>query len=177
MEKISALMDGELDRQNAQSAISQIKQDESLHAEWATYHLIGDALRDHWIPAVDISQKIKARLSQEPTILAPHPFVMEKFKMATLPIAASIAAVSLVGWLAFSSQHHTQEITIASSENPASSTKQTQHQTKPAAAKSKVQHNKQLNEYLLAHQEYSPAMALPGVAPYVQTVAFFDTDR
>ena len=30
---------------------------------------------------------------------------------------------------------------------------------------------RQLNDYLIAHQEYSPSTAIQGVAPYVRTVA------
>jgi sigma-E factor negative regulatory protein RseA len=176
MEKISALMDGELDRQNAQTTIALLKQDESLQSEWATYHLIGDALRDHWLTPIDVSQKLKAKLSQEPAIVAPHPLPMEKFKMATMPVAASVAAIALVGWLAFANTLPKQEITIATSAIP------TLASTPPpivpkAAKKTNVRPSKQLNEYLLAHQEYSPTMALQGVTPYVQTVAMSETDR
>ena len=44
-DKISALMDGELDSIDVAGTISQIKESEELRNEWSTYHLIGDVLR------------------------------------------------------------------------------------------------------------------------------------
>jgi len=35
-------------------------------------------------------------------------------------------------------------------------------------------HQGRVNEYLMAHQEYSPSTILQGVAPYVRTVAATD---
>jgi sigma-E factor negative regulatory protein RseA len=40
----------------------------------------------------------------------------------------------------------------------------------PARRLDAVSHRK-VNEYLMAHQEYSPSTAFQGVAPYVRTVS------
>ena len=42
-EKISALMDGELDADDASAVIEQFKNAEELRERWVAYHLISDA--------------------------------------------------------------------------------------------------------------------------------------
>ena len=169
-------MDGELDKSLAQTVITQLKQDESLQARWETYHLIGDALKDHYLKPVNLCPKLKIRLSQEPTILAPRKFPSEKFKIAAMPIAASVAAVALVGWLAFPNSLPQREIVVASTSKPLPVVSAA---VAPVISQSK-QHapNKsgKVQEYLLAHQEFSPSTTIQGVAPYVQTVAL-ESDR
>ena len=45
MDKISALMDGELDAHQSDQQYTRLKQDSEARAHWNTFHLIGDALR------------------------------------------------------------------------------------------------------------------------------------
>jgi negative regulator of sigma E activity len=40
---------------------------------WATYHLIGDALRETCTHRANLQTKIYAQLAAEPTVLAPQP--------------------------------------------------------------------------------------------------------
>ena len=170
MDKISALMDGELDRSLAQTVISELKQNDNLQARWETYHLIGDSLRDRYLKPVDLCKKLKARLSQEPTILAPRNLPIEKFRIAAMPIAASVAAVALVGWLAFSNSLPQREITVASNKPTPAITASISPSVISQNQKS-GKSGKKIQEYLLAHQEFSPSTTIQGVAPYVQTVA------
>ncbi|MDQ5850318.1 MAG: anti-sigma 24 factor, partial [Pseudomonadota bacterium] len=72
-----------------------------------------------------------------------------------LPVAASAAAVALVAWLAFAPPSPQQQVPQVA-------------QAKPPVA---VPLPSSANDYLLAHQGFSPRIWLQGVAPYVRTVS------
>src|SRR5262245_7417414 len=104
MDKISALMDGELDAHQSDQQYARLKHDAEARACWKTYHLIGDALRGDAIISTDFTAKLSARLAQEPTVLAPQRSRARPMKRTTtyaLSAAASLSAVALVGWVAF----------------------------------------------------------------------------
>ena len=70
-DKISALMDGELDEKSAAEMIDWLGRDgEALHA-WRAYHLISDAMRDSCMLSDGFAARVAARLSAEPALLAP----------------------------------------------------------------------------------------------------------
>jgi len=71
-EKLSALMDGELDGQLADRTIKAITEEEELKQVWDAYHLIGDAMRDNSHVSVNVRQRVATRLAAEPTVLAPR---------------------------------------------------------------------------------------------------------
>ncbi|HWI35540.1 MAG TPA: sigma-E factor negative regulatory protein [Burkholderiales bacterium] len=155
-EQISALMDGELDGQAADGAIASLRgEGESLEA-WRTYHLISDAMRDTRLLSAGLAARVAQRLAQEPTVLAPANLRRAPVKRFALAAVASVAGVGLVGWLAFAPQ--------AQDPQPASqAAAQAQPQTIPLPSAT--------NDYLLAHQGFSPRVSLQGMAPYVRTVA------
>ena len=71
-EQISALMDGDL---IDAEVLNELEMDSDLHATWARYHLIGDAMRGD-LPVnlqLDLSDSIMLALEDEPAILAPKP--------------------------------------------------------------------------------------------------------
>jgi sigma-E factor negative regulatory protein RseA len=149
-EQISALMDGELDGQAADGAIASLRgEGESLEA-WRTYHLISDAMRDTRLLSAGFAARVAERLAQEPTILAPANLRRAPVKRFALAAAASVAGVGLVGWLAFAPQV----------QNP-----------QPVAQMQTIPLPSATNDYLLAHQGFSPRVSLQGMAPYVRTVA------
>lgn len=155
-ENLSAWMDGELGSQRARPLPPQLKRDAGLRSDWDCYHLIGDALRG--VQGPDLCVKICARLDAEPTVLAPQRRgATEKLRRFALPVAASVAAVAFVGWMALPGvQQDSPQIAAI----PAAEVKQV---AVPAGEGAK--------DYLLAHQRYSPSNAMQGVAPYVRTVA------
>ena len=155
-ENLSAWMDSELSGEQARPLLPQIKRDAELRANWDCYHLIGDALRG--VQGPDLCAKICARLDAEPTVLAPRRRSRaEWLHWRPLQMAASVAAVAFVGWMALSGvPQDTPKIAAV----PAPAVKQV---AMPAGEGAK--------DYLLAHQRYSPSSAMQGVAPYVRTVA------
>ncbi|MDP9043208.1 MAG: sigma-E factor negative regulatory protein [Pseudomonadota bacterium] len=75
-ERMSALLDGELDRDAVIAACAHWHQSAESRAVWHAYHLIGDALRSDDLarhPARDASflHGLRARLAEEPVVLAP----------------------------------------------------------------------------------------------------------
>jgi sigma-E factor negative regulatory protein RseA len=168
-ERISALMDGECDERELSAGL------ESLHApgealeSWRTYHLIRDAMSDTRLTSSGFAARVTAQLEREPTVLAPRAMPpapkgeRERGRWTPLYAAAGIAAAALVGSVVLAPQPATEAPVLAVA--PA----------KPAPAAVAVPAAHQLtnaeNDYLLAHQAYSPRNGFQGVAPYVRTVA------
>jgi sigma-E factor negative regulatory protein RseA len=110
-EKISTLMDGELDRDAAMMAIKHLGQDNGRRETWDQYHLIGEVLRGESSGEIARRKKsadaIFARLADEPTVLVPAAMkvvpVQKKTRMA-LAMAASIVTVSAIAVVALKQQ-------------------------------------------------------------------------
>lgn len=157
-ETLSAWMDGELSGAQARSLLPQLKHDAELRRNWDCYHLIGDALRG--VQGADLCAKVCARLDAEPTVLAPQRRIRpEKLRFTALSLAAGMAAVALVAWMALPGTQP-DALPLAAAPAPATEVRQA---AVPAGEGAK--------DYLLAHQRYSPSSAMQGVAPYVRTVA------
>lgn len=155
-ETLSAWIDGELSGQQADALPAQLKDDVQLRSSWDCYHLIGDALRG--VQGPDLTAAICARLDAEPTVLAPQRrHKPEKLLWTVLSMAASVAAVAFVGWMALPGAQP------GSPQIAAVQTREIRPVAMPAGEGAK--------DYLLAHQRYSPSSAMQGVAPYVRTVA------
>jgi sigma-E factor negative regulatory protein RseA len=139
-DRVSALMDGELDEREAAETIAAFATDAQARDAWRTYHLIGDAIRESH----------SAIAPRRPAANAPY------WRVA-LPGLAVAAAVALVSWVAFAPLQPdlpAQPAPIA--------------EAKPAAI---VPPPRAANDYLLAHQGFSPRVALQGMAAYVRTVS------
>lgn len=153
-QEISALMDGEIDTRAADALIQQVGRDQELADCWATYHLIGDALRETCTHRANLQTKIYAQLAAEPTVLAPQPrraWVTRRGLRMSLAAAASLATVSIAVWMNGQDQSagfNTAQTTPAQFSSANSSLLQ------PAFAPAVTA---EMNEYLQAHQENSPS--------------------
>ncbi len=79
-ERLSALLDGELDATPVTQACAHWRESGGARATWHAYHLIGDVLRSEDLasdPARDAGflEAFRARLASEPVVLAPQPRV------------------------------------------------------------------------------------------------------
>jgi len=159
---ISALMDGELEQDAAETAIARLKQQEELRDAWFDYHLIGDVMRQTGIVSNDFGERLRGKLAMEPVILAPRRSLLQKTKIAALSVAASLAAVAVVAWVVLQNNTDKAKDNLAATQ-----------QSNAAALASLPRYplNSNVNEYLLAHQEFSPSTTMQGVAPYVRTVS------
>jgi sigma-E factor negative regulatory protein RseA len=166
MEQISALMDNELQGQDARQALLRLGDTPEARENWATYHLIGDMMRGQ-NSAINVSGRVLAALQEEPAILAPQRAARPAKAMTyALSAAASVSAIAVVGWMAFSTGNVTNpqtELARAVPVAPAVQLAEPQLVSAPSDG--------QMNEYLLAHQGVSPSSGLQGVAPYIRTIS------
>jgi len=156
-DRLSALMDGELDDKSAAEVLQALTSDRDAVATWRTYQLISDALREGRLLSPHFTARVAARLAAEPTVLAPRALQKDSRKWFALSAAASIAAVAFVGWIAFAPQPEIKPAPVA--------------QAKPEPKPNIVPLPSAANDYLLAHQGFSPRVSLQGMAPYVRTVS------
>jgi sigma-E factor negative regulatory protein RseA len=165
MEKISALMDGELGRWASKAQIQRLEQDAALGEGWDTYHLIGDALRQEATFGRGFTRRVHERLDQEPVVIAPHMRLSHRIARHALPVAAGFGGVAVVTWLALSLQPFAPPSTPVAKPTP----------VQPAAvAAVPASAQAATSDYLRAHQEFSPSAAMQGVASYVRTVSMGD---
>lgn len=160
-EQVSAMMDGELADRECESCVKRIKSDLDLREQtWDVYHLIGDALRGHVTSAV--IGRVREGLASEPVVFAPRPPERSARRVTwyALSAAATVAAVALVGWMALP--------LFDFQPGQPSATKVAEA---PAPVTVLVPRAQGVNDYLLAHQRFSPSSAMGGIAPYVRTVS------
>ncbi len=163
MEQISALMDNELQDQDARQALLRLGDTPEARGNWAAYHLIGDVMRGQG-SSINVSERVLAALQEEPTILAPQRVARPARAMTyALSAAASVSAIAVVGWMAFSTGNVTNPQTELARAVPAVQLAEPQLVSAPSDG--------QMNEYLLAHQGVSPSSGLQGVAPYIRTIS------
>ena len=163
MNKISQWMDGELEDQAARQQLQRLKQDTELLQCWHTFHVIGDALRGERALSQGFTQRLTSRLSEEPTMLAPQRSTVRRFTTYALSAAASLSAVALVGWVAFSNN---PAVEVAKAPAPSAVSAPA-----PSTQLASVPSDGKMNEYLIAHQEFSPSTAIQGLAPYIRGVS------
>jgi len=158
-EEISLLIDGELDPVRADVVVTSLCRSEGV-ATWVCYHAIGDALRGVAARGLD-SKAFGELFSAEPTVLAPPRRSPAPHAIA-LALAATVAAVSVVGWVALTTMP-APGAAIASAKQAVG--------VRAADARPAVD-----NEYVLVHQEYSPTNAIQGIGPYLRAVAATQPD-
>ena len=159
MEKISQLMDGELEAHECNVHIRRLTADGQLARRWDHYHLIRDVLRAEAGTRVDLVASVRARLEAEPTVLAPRRRLPEIAARIALPIAAAVAGIVVGGWLGMPSQ---QGDVVANAVPPITAELSPKPSLTPAAVP---------DDYLLAHQE-----VMQGSAPYTRTLLLKDAD-
>jgi sigma-E factor negative regulatory protein RseA len=77
-DELSSLMDGELDASAVARACAQWRDDGEVRAQWHAYQVIGDVLRSEDLASPGAHDAaflaaFRARLAQEPVVLAPSP--------------------------------------------------------------------------------------------------------
>jgi sigma-E factor negative regulatory protein RseA len=167
MDRISAFMDGEAAPAESHQVLSRLRQDAECLAAWHCFHLVGDVMRGDPVLRDDFMARLRQKIDSEPTQLAP---VMRR--QATTRIAyaaaASLAGLGLVVALVMTNNPLRPNVELARNAQPPVEVARagSEPQAQPAA-----ENAVQVNEYLLAHQEFSPRTALQGVVPYVRPVA------
>ncbi len=168
-ESISRLMDGDADDE-AVARVCRACGEGGTMATWVSYHVIGDVLRNGGTPAPGFSRRFSQSFAGEPTVLAPASSAAARAARGerderlghrlgvVWAMAATAAAVGVVGWTAVSLTEAPDTAIARARESVAVNAAQLRPQSVPA-------------DYLLAHQEYSPATAMQGVGPYLRAVS------
>ena len=159
-ENISRLMDGELDDADFERCCAELKSDDAMQS-WVCYHVIGDHMRGAHGISPRFSARFAAALAAEPTVLAPAAPRPRSTQVATAAwaVAATLAAVTVVGWTAFSMV-----------DAPPTAVARAREAATVRAAQGKPLPDLPA-DYLIAHQEYSPSTAIQGMGPYMRAVA------
>ena len=154
-EKLSALMDGELDELEANAAMARLRSSEDYRQHWSDYHLIGDALRGSARLETDMTARVMEALLDEPVVLAPPLRAQRDSSLQrTLALAASVAGITLVTALAWSGR---PGAVVEVARIPV----EAQVPAQLASAN--------LQAYLVAHQTHAPSAQ--GAAHYIKTVS------
>lgn len=171
-DKVSALLDGDLDEQATRSVIERMGVDSGLQRQWDAYCLIGDAIRGDRFGSSDFVDRVMARLDDEPTVLAPRPAAGDSVRRSVwqslLPIAASVMGVAAVGLVA---------ATLYSQDDRAPAKLASEAAKVQVVAAPAVRASVQSvgldphREYVFAHQGLSGVGPLPAGVQYVRTVS------
>ncbi|QLG87967.1 sigma-E factor negative regulatory protein [Chitinibacter bivalviorum] len=99
-EKLSALMDNELDPAQWGEVLDALKSNPVLQQQWHDWHMSKDVLQGNPSLSSDFMAKFSARLAAEPIVLAPNRLPAPKTKRWMVPMAAaaSVAFVGLAVW-------------------------------------------------------------------------------
>ena len=175
--KVSALMDGELDQQDVTNVIEAIRENDDLHNEWRSYHLIGDALRKSSRLSMNISSRVSQKLITEPTVLSPNvtsAIQKQKYKVFTLAAAASVVAMISAG-LIMNNLYKPQQITIAEQSNQENSVTAAPIMVSSPPLIHNYSHPPvEINDYLFVHREFSPGIAMRGQASNIHNVEYYE---
>jgi len=99
-QELSALMDGELERNQAERALRECGADEGRMRTWYLYHAIGETMRGQPPRSLAMPADVFEKLGEQPTVLAPRRRVLEaRAVRVALAAAASVATVGVVGWI------------------------------------------------------------------------------
>jgi len=164
--RISALMDGELEGHEIAETLRALRRDGELRSQWCDCQVIGAALRGESGLDVDVAARVMSALDLEPTVMAPAPRRKLEWQRPALALAASAAGVAVVAWLALAPSGDGSPAVATGpvvATGPASA--------KPEMVLAQSLSTPRLQEYLLAHQAYSPGGVIVGGARNIRTVA------
>lgn len=181
-ERLSALVDGELDAHAVGEACAQWRHDADVRSTWHAYQLIGDALRSDDLTlgaARDESflAALRARMADEPVVLAPEPAVATHIPAAAeaqpvrvaagerqarwswwapTAVAAGFVAVAGAVLVTRGPVQRGPEAVLASSTVPV----QAAAPADTVAANGKLIRDARLDRYLSAHKQFAGSSAL-----------------
>lgn len=177
-ERISVLLDGELDRVEAASVIGSVCSDAGLLRQWHELHRVGDALRSHEVAACDAEGfcgRVMAAIAAEPTVLAPHSGRASGLRRYWMPGVAIAASVAAVGFIALPLLRTQDAASIAKGLTPAvevsavaSAVDMAPQKVLPTIANARGL-SASYSPYLAAHRELSGSAVVPRAAVYLRS--------
>lgn len=165
-EQLSALIDDEVPLADMDS----VRREPEFIKTWQSYHLIRDAIKDELSTpsAFNLADRVSLALADEPVVFAPNALAAPVRRrwlkpLAGLAIAASVAAISVVGmqWL----KPTAEPVLAANVPAPVEVNTGLASQDDPAE-------QQRLKEYLIEHSQQSIHQGNNRVVPYVQAASF-----
>lgn len=100
-ERLSALMDGELDAAEVARACAVWRDNDAHRTTWHAFHLIGDVMRSDDLATSGrrdavLLARLRARMAEEPVVLAPQPLAAPALEM---PLRANGARPRRWSWM------------------------------------------------------------------------------
>lgn len=181
-EQISMLVDGELNDALQDQAFIDLRRADA-QADWEIYHQIGDVLQSDDMAvqlSPQFSARLAARLEAEPPFIAPiskpirKPGIMQPRMMRNMIGAAAIATFAFIAtpqMIATFSGDAPKAASIAIAEAPAAPQLQAPDvSTVSADTGDVILRDSSIDDYLSAHQRYSPFVY--SSAHYVRSATF-----
>lgn len=153
--ELSALFDGELEEHEVRAAVTAALDEDDLRDSWQLYALIGDGLRGDCPDAPDLAASVMAHVREEPVVLAPRNLRTQRRTHPMYALAASLAGVAVVGWLALAGNPRAPAADGAGSTLAAASPAPSIAKVEPVAVGKPADSQPlrgDMSEYLLAHQ-------------------------
>jgi sigma-E factor negative regulatory protein RseA len=172
-EELSALVDNELSELEERRLLKTLAADTALRDTWGRYHLIRAALRHELdvASASGLASRVTARLAAQGPARTGFAWRPAAKVAGSLAIAATVAAVTLVGLQLLQRPDGAGSAVVATSA--------------PTAATARVgatrwdtnqpELERTLNVYLVEHNEFA-STGVGGMLPYVRVVGY-DNDR
>jgi sigma-E factor negative regulatory protein RseA len=180
-EQISAFIDNEAADGHVDVTMAALRQDEGRQT-WDLYHQIGDALRSDDLNtklSADFNQRMFALLDAEPTIIAPAIVsapVQKSFKRFAMPGMAAAAVAVIAVLVAPQMMTQTPALNASTGAAPTTLAAAAPNTITVASQDGEVLRDPRIDDYLLAHQRFSPSVY--STAQYARSATFaVDSDK
>ncbi len=176
LSELSALLDGELEAPQLSPLLKATARERALRESWQIYVLIGDQLRQDGSGCQDLTAGVMTKIRAEPVVLAPRNLQPTGRQHPWLALAASVAGVAVVGWLAladnaqFSPTENRLALVSDSAVRAVPINKAGAASAVPPAPTLATAARGDMSEYLLAHHMQSATFRLGDNAGHVRTV-------
>ncbi len=187
-ETISALADGQLTGSDFGSALEQLSKDPLALAQWETYHLVGDVMRQGaaGAPLLDsgFTSRLMLRLADEEPLRIPAPEPVTDLRAHEIDrpaanqesfywrIVAGLTMVGLVCWAGLGSLRDKSDTEQAASQAVA-----VPEAVQTASNGSAMIRDPRLDEFLAAHRQAGGASALQMPSGFLRNATFQGTAR
>jgi sigma-E factor negative regulatory protein RseA len=178
IEQLSALIDGELDPDQAAAVIAALCRDPELQRRWSDLQLVGDALRSTEVAACHVDgfcARVSRALAAEPTVLAPRRPARSVLRRYVVPGAAIAASVAAVAFVAVPLLRAPATDVVARQAEPATAATApavaTAASPAPSKAAAAIATARALDPYFAAHRELTAGTPLPRATDYLRTSA------
>jgi sigma-E factor negative regulatory protein RseA len=160
---VSALVDGELEVHEASATFTALRKDGELRRTWDEYQAIGAVLRKEDRLAATLTARVMNELSRDITIFAPAKPRAVLWHRPLMALAASVAGVAVVGWVAFSAP-------LAPAPGGSGQVAKSVP-LPPVAVVSAKAPTREMQDYLAAHQAHVAGTQVLGGTQHIRTVS------